>query len=136
MRQRAIPATPQAPLHGTAECQILAYLKTGHSLDAAKAVSIMGYCRLSSAIHKLRLKGWPILTQRAVAGPLQKSLTTYVLPSKVSYKLAHSGKRARAQPLVYQHGMVNPLVVRTNEGCMVHVHPEANDVRTADREVS
>ena len=136
MRQRAIHATPQAPQPGTTEDQVLSYLKTGHSLDDAKAVSLMGYCRLSSAIHKLRLKGWPILTQRTTAGPLKKDLTTYVLPSKVSYKLAHSDKRPVAEALVYQHGMVNPLVVRTREGCMVHVHPEANDVRSVDREVS
>lgn len=135
MRQRTPPATPQRPAKDTTEEQVLSYLETGHSLDDAKAFTLFGYCRLSSAIHKLRLKGWPILTQRATAGPLRKAITTYVLPRKVSFKLAHTPKRASAHALVYQHGMVNPLVVRTKAGCMVHIHPESNDVRSADQEV-
>lgn len=103
---------PKAPRPGTVEATVLDYLKTGHSIDIPKAQALFGYIQLPSAIFKLRKKGWPIITQETKAGPLEKSLTTYVLPKKVTFKMPHMKTQKQASPVFYRHGLLHPLVVR------------------------
>lgn len=68
---------------GTTQAKVLAYLKTGHSLDLAKAISLFGYIRLSCAIEGLRKKGYKIITE-SVKGPQGNVFTFYRLNFKVT----------------------------------------------------
>lgn len=61
---------------GTNQEKVLNYLKTGHSLDNAKALSLYGYFRFSDVIHDLREKGYDIRTESSE--PVEgKTFTVY-----------------------------------------------------------
>lgn len=51
--------------------KVLAYLKTGHSLDMPKAVGMWGHIRLSDMIFKLRKKGHDIRTELVKNGDVE-----------------------------------------------------------------
>lgn len=60
----------------TLKSKVLAYLKTGHSLDNAKAMSMYGYFRLPVAIQGLRRDAHVIKTE-SCEGPEGTTFTFY-----------------------------------------------------------
>lgn len=118
------PVTP-----GTKTAKVLAYLKTGHSLDIPKATALWGHIRLSDVIFRLRAKGYPITTEVVKNGPVEFAI--YRLP-KLPSRDTKKGTRVKVLPNAEchkdYHGKVGFLRCHTIPGtpeagfdCLVHV---------------
>lgn len=66
----------------TLQGKVLTYLKTGHSIDTAKATAMFGVFRLPVAIQYLRKKGVDVRTEIAKP-PEGPSFAVYTLPKVI-----------------------------------------------------
>jgi hypothetical protein len=101
----------------TIKAKVLSYLKQGHSLDNAKAMSMFGYFRLPVAIQGLRRDAHVIKTE-SCEGPEGNTFTFYRYQGQLAIGMEVLCPGGRTAHVVDAHSYPGEAKVRFTNGCL------------------